>query len=485
MGNGRKYLKFGDFSLDTDTYELSDKSCEIVRLQQQPGRVLMLLASRANELVTREEIQKLLWSDDTFVDFEQGVNYCIKQIRVALSDDARTPRFVETLPRRGYRFIAPVESLNGNSSSQKIAAESEVHAKPKSFRSFTYVLAVAAVFLLGTALVWNFGAAKEPVGLTSRNPEAQDAYLKGQHLFQKGDAPSIRQSISFFDQAISADEKFASAFVARADAFYHLGLVGSGRTAEVFPKAKSDAVRAIELNEGFADAYAILGSIAFRYDWNFAEAESHFKRALKIAPDSANALHDYAWFLTSQGRFEDAIENIEKAQSFEPTSARINIDVGWIYARARRYDSALVQMRRTLDLEPENVAARQCLECAYFNKQMFAESVENGVSLMKQSGASDEDLAKIREVEPREGIKRIEVWRLRQMELEEGRTYVPAYLFAIQSAAVGDKEKALRYLEKAFQERDTGLVMFKVEQVWDKFRDDPRYQEMLKKIGFN
>jgi DNA-binding winged helix-turn-helix (wHTH) protein len=482
MKNGKRNLRFGDFRLNAETGELFDKAGEIVKLQQQPAQVLALLASRPDELVSREEIQKLLWSEDTFVDFEQGVNYCIKQIRIALDDDAKTPRFVETLPRRGYRFIAQVENLNGDS---KPPAETVTNTKPTSFRPIFYGLAVLMVLFLGTAIVWNFVASNEPVGLTSSNPEAQDAFLKGKHLFEKGDAESIKSSIGFFDQAIHNDERFANAYVARADAFYQLGLFGQAKTSEVFPKAKADANRAIELNKNLADAYTTLGSIAFRYDWDFPQAENYFKKAIEINPNSANAFHDYAWFLASQSRFEEAINSIEKAQKIEPTSVRTNIDVGWIYARARRYDQAIVQMKRTLDLEPNNIAARQCLECAYFNKGMYAESVENALGLLKQFGASEEDLAKIRAVSPKEAVKLIEEIRLKQMESAPDKIYIPNYVFAIQSAAADDKEKAFQYLEKAFAEKDAGLVMFKVEQVWDKFRDDARYKEMQTKVGLN
>ena len=485
MKNGKTTLKFGDFRLDVETGELSSKDEQIVKLQQQPTQVLSLLASRPNELVTREEIQKTLWSDDTFVDFEQGVNYCIRQIRTALNDDAKTPRFVETLPRRGYRFIAKVENLNGNSTFQNTQTESEIEIKSETFRYIAYATAILLILFLGTALVWNFVSTNDSVGLISRNPEAQDAFLKGKYLFEKSDDESIRQSLDFFDQAIHADEKFAVAYAARADAFHQTGVFGNAKTTEVFPKAKADAIRAIEINENIAEAYATLGSIAFRYDWNFSEAENYFKKAFEINPNSANALHDYAWFLTSQSRFEEAVEAIEKAQKLEPTSPRINIDVGWIYARARRYDKALAQMKRTLDLEPQNVAAQQCLECAYFNKGMFAESVKNALDLMKHYGATEEELAKIREVEPQKGMHRVEEWRLKRMEIEAKEKYIPTYYFAVQSAAVGDQEKAFRYLEKSFQERDSALVMLKVEQVWDKFRDDPRYQEMLIKIGLN
>jgi tetratricopeptide (TPR) repeat protein len=397
-------------------------------------------------------------------------------------DDVKNPQFIETLPRRGYRFIARVKVSNG----VPVGQESEVGRtsveRPHSVRLVFYTAFILLVIILGTALVWNFVSSDRSGGLASPNPEAQDAYLKGKHMFENGDPDSIKSSIRFFDTAIHGDEKFAAAYAARADAFYQLGYHGTINTKEVFPKAKADAIRAIELNQGLADVHAVLGSVAFRYDWSFPQAENHFKKAIAIDPNSANAFHDYAWFLASQERFQEAISSIEKAQQIEPTSIRTNIDVGWIYARARRYDEAISQMKRTLDLEPNNIAARQCLECAYYNKNMFAESVENAIGLMRRFGASDGDLTKIKAVEPRQAVRLIEEWRLKRMESTTDQ-YLPSYWLAIQAAAVDDKEKAFQYLEKAFQEKDAGLVMLKVEQVWDKFRTDPRYEEMLTRLG--
>lgn len=481
MNNSEKCLEFGGFRLNAVTNELFDMNGEIIKIQQQPARVLAFLAGRHGELVTREEIQTLLWSDDTFVDFEQGLNYCIKQIRLALSDDVRSPKFIETLPRRGYRFVAQIKVSNGVPVGQDSEKGGLSPKSPHRLRLFFYTASVLLAIVLGTALVWNSVSSDKP-GLASSNPEAQDAYLKGKHLLQKGDPNSIQSSIHFFDTAIHGDEQFAAAYAARADARYQLGHQGTIYAKEVFPKAKADAINALERNPGLADAYTVLGSIAFRYDWNFVEAEGHFKKAIAADSNSANALHDYAWFLASQARFEEAISSIEMAQRIEPTSIRTNIDAGWIYARARRYDQAISQMKRTLDLEPDNIAARQCLECSYYNKNMFAESVENAVGLMKRFGASERDLAHIRSTEPRQAVKLIEEWRLKRMESATSH-YIPSYFFAIQSAAADDKEKAFQYLEKAFHEKDAGLVMFKVEQVWDKYRDEPRYKEMLDRLG--
>ena len=379
-------LIFKDFQLNVETGELSDKNGEYINLQQQPAKVLTLLAEHSSKLITREEIQHLLWQDQTFVDYEQGINYCIKQIRIALNDDAKNPRFVETLPRRGYRFVAKVEGLNGdNGNVSEIKPIKNYGEFPTQTKSATYFgktafgLVALAFILLSSIFIWNFafGADSKKVSINiSKNPESQDAYLKGKYWFDKGEIEAFKTSIKFFDQAILQDENFASAYLARADAFYQIGLFGGAKTKEVFPNAKTDALRAFELNNDLADAQTLLGSIAFRYEWNWEKAEKHFKQAIRINQNSPNAYHDYAWLLVSQKRFDEAIEAIKTAQKLDPISPRTNTDVGWIYMRARRYDTAISQMQRTLELQPDFIAARQCLECAYFNKAMYRESVK-------------------------------------------------------------------------------------------------------------
>jgi DNA-binding winged helix-turn-helix (wHTH) protein/Tfp pilus assembly protein PilF len=489
-------LKFEDFQLNVETGELFDKDKEIIKLQQQPTKVLIFLATHSNELVRREDLQNLLWQNETFVDYEQGINYCIKQVRNALGDNAKTPKFVETLPRRGYRFIAPVKEINETiEESVEIPAQSfrenqnEIESPPKSnpiFRKFAFLSGAFLLLFIGAFLVFNFGfssSGRSNVGIASKNPEAQDAFMKGKFWFDKGKSASIEKSIGYFDQAIRQDENFAAAYLARADARYQLGLYGVEKTSVAFPKAQADAERAFQVNPTLADAQTILGSIAFRYQWNWREAENHFRKAIDLNPKSANAHHDYAWLLVAQKRFDEAISQIKFAQKLDATSPRTNTDVGWIYMRARRYDEAIRQIKRTLELQPNFAAAKQCLECAYFNKAMYKESVKNGLELMENSGASKEDLREIQAADPKEGVKLIEKLRLKKL-LEASRTNnFPPYIFAVQYAAVGDQEKAFEWLGKAFRERDANLVTLQVDQVWDKFRDEPFYRETLEKIG--
>src|SRR5437868_7149125 len=143
-------LRFGVFELDSATGEVR-KNGLLLKLHPQPAKVLILLASRANQLVSREEIREALWEKGTFVDFEQGLNSCIRQIRGVLADDPDNPRFVQTVPRKGYRFIAPVSSGNGVASSRDTVPPQEVALGARLMRGKVLLLASAMVLVL-TAL---------------------------------------------------------------------------------------------------------------------------------------------------------------------------------------------------------------------------------------------------------------------------------------------------------------------------------------------
>src|SRR5260221_5478441 len=144
-------LRFGAFELDLRTLEMR-RAGVLVRLQQQPARVLALLAGRSGRLITREEIQREVWGDSTFVDFDQGLNFCVRQIRGALGDQADTPRYVETLPRRGYRFLAPVERIEERpapDAASVVVAGMRWHFSSHGPRRLRTAAVVSLVLLLG------------------------------------------------------------------------------------------------------------------------------------------------------------------------------------------------------------------------------------------------------------------------------------------------------------------------------------------------
>jgi len=625
-------IRFGEFELALKSGELR-KNGDVVRLQPQPFKVLAFLASHPGQTVTRQEIQKEVWDGETFVDFEHGLNFCIKQIRNALGDNAQSPSLIETLPRRGYRFIAQVESLNGTQTIipepgallQSQIAESVIDKSPpdastltaKSFsRAVALIIAIVLVALIAAYFVWRgpgkhsapgakvmlavlpfenlsgdseqdyfsdgmteemiarlgqlqpqtlgviartsamtykgankdiarigrelgvgfvvegsvrrdqdtvritaqliqvsdqthlwsesydratgdalsvqrqvanqianalaielLGAKKSESG-ASVNPEVVDSYLRGRYLWNKGDRASVSRSVEYFKQAIAREPNYAAAFAGLADSYRVLGMNYEMLPADAYPKAQEAASRAIELDPANADAFVSLGTIKFRYEWKWDEAERAFRRALEINPSLGIAHHDYAWFLVAMRRFDEGIDQIKRARQLDPLSPIANSDVGWVYLMARRYDEAIEQMNRTLELEPSLGSALGCLERAYALSGRPREALE---TLFKETKENDSSL---QGVDATLAIQVLHRKRLAQT-LEAIKTVRrSSYSVATTCAAAGEKDQAFEWLERAFRERDPMLVAAGTDPAFDTLRTDTRFATLIKRMGF-
>jgi tetratricopeptide (TPR) repeat protein len=221
-----------------------------------------------------------------------------------------------------------------------------------------------------------------------------------------------------------------------------------------------------------------LGSVKFRYEWKWEEAERDFQRALDINPSLGMAHHDYAWFLVAMGRFDEGIDQIKLAQRLDPLSPLANSDVGWVYLMARRYDDAIEQINRTLELEPSFGSALACLERAYMLKGQSREALE---TMLKAMG---EDSASLRDRDPAQSMKLLYRKRL-ERTLEAMKTGLASpYNTATICMAAGERNQALAFLERAYNERDPMLVAAKADPLFDGVRADPRFADLLRRLDF-
>jgi TolB-like protein/DNA-binding winged helix-turn-helix (wHTH) protein len=598
--------RFGVFELDIPGDGLKNRSGATVKLQPQPLKLLELLVRRAGEVVTREDIQQHLWANQTFVDFEHSVNFCMRQIRAALGDDAKSPRYIETIPRRGYRFIAaldtsenttqeslpslPVpdrrlwlavvalsvaviaillwqnssrteagagpepmvvavlpfqevgievseghidEGLTGEVISQlgrvrpdrlRVIARNSAMALKGSPRDIPAIAKrVGADYILQGSItrangrirvttqlfrardanqIWSqtyergdsdllrlqadvardaAGALtnsvlRETAGPKSVNAGAEDAYLKGRYLWNRGTLSDLKDSLVQFGRAIELDPGFALAHSASADVYQLLANNGAMDARDTFTKAKVAAARAIELNPMLDEAHAAMGTALFRLDWNWNAAELEFQRALEINPSSAPARHDYAWFLISMRRFDEGISQMETARALDPLSPRVNVDVGWAYLRAGRVDAAITHMERMLDLEPSLMSARQCLEAAYTYRNMYGKALEAARKDFVRRGIELEGIPGYRANDAEASMKAIWKWRLRA--LQPGNYRIAAY-----HALLGDRAEAIGFLERALEERDPEIVAVHIDEAFAKLRTEAQFQSLVRRIG--
>jgi TolB-like protein/Tfp pilus assembly protein PilF len=315
------------------------------------------------------------------------------------------------------------------------------------------------------------------------NPEAHQLYLKGRYFWNKRTADDLKTAISYFQQAIDKDPAFALAYAGLADAYLLLSGWAVASPKESFPKARAAAAQALRLDNKLAEAHASLGQALFAYDLNLTEAEREFRRAIELNPNYATAHHWYAMgVLTPLGRFDDAIAESRRALEIDPLSIIINADVGTVFYNARRYDQAIEQYRKTVEMEPHFYYAHwelgQALEVKGIINEAIAE-YEKAVSLNDDPlalGLLAHLYAKIGKTDKARKI----LVRLREISTQR---YVAPYTFALIHLGLGEKDQALQFLERDYEDRDGyNIALVKVDPFLDPLRGDPRFEALVAKV---
>lgn len=491
MSTGAERLRFDDFELRPESGELF-RGARPVRLQQQPARVLGLLARRSGQVVSREEIAREIWGEDHFVDAEQGLNYCVRQIRIALGDEAGDPRFVETVPRRGYRFVASVEPVP----LAPTVAGTAVPVEPAASGTRRALLALAVLLAALWVIVGMRSAAHRaddgpraaPAGIAApvlaERPgappgvpaEAYEAYLEGVYLAEKQRVEDRLRAVEPLSWAIEQAPGFAAAHAAWAK--LQIGLLRP--PAEALPEAERAADRALELDPSLATAHLVKGEVAKYLHRDWAAAESSYRRALELEPSSIETLLAYGHLLSALGRHDQAIAIVQRARGLDPASALISSDLAFYYYFARRFTLAEKTARATLELEPGNVWAHAGL--------VFT-ALERGDREGAVTAARDQLAAEVaaeRARPPAKDPRTLEdYWRARLAIYDGWRGrgyYVSPAADATLHLALGDVERALELLEQACDERSLSL-MLAVDPRFDELRGDGRFAEILACAG--
>jgi tetratricopeptide (TPR) repeat protein len=322
------------------------------------------------------------------------------------------------------------------------------------------------------------------------NSKAQRAYLKGRFHWNKRNKEDFEKAVEYFKQAIENDPNYALAYTGLADAYALLPLYGNYSPKEYKPQAKQAALRALDLDAELAEAHASLGYIINTYDFDWEGAEREYKTALQLNPNYATAHQWYAEHLAFKGRTDEALVEISKAVELDPFSVVINRMKGNILGFAGRYEEAIAQLKKTIDFYPENSFARYNLGEALAAKGMYSEAVGQYLIALKLDGQQPEDIEKFETAYKSRGWKGFWVEYLENLEkqrktlLETDPTaYFNSEGIAYAYAATGNKDKALEYLGKAYDERDPSLVTIKTSEVYDFLGDDPRFKELIRNIG--
>ncbi len=313
--------------------------------------------------------------------------------------------------------------------------------------------------------------------------EAYNLYLKGRYFWNKRTKESFRKAMEFFEQSIVEDPNFTLAYSGLADSYNLLGFYNFAPPKEVFPKAKEAALKALKIDDTIAEAYASLAFVQLYYDWNWKDAHENFKKAVELSPGYPTAHHWYAEYLTVVGLIDEAIVEAKRALEFDPFSLIINVLLGWAFHYSYQYDHAIEQYLKTLEMDPNFAPAHFFLGMTYVQKAMFEEAFEEFQKAKVLFGDSTLTNAALWHAYARRG-KTDEVQKvLDELAKISQQIYVPLYYVAAVYADAGDKERAFHWLGKCFEEREMWLAFLKVDPIWSDLRTDPRFNELLKKIG--
>ena len=626
-------LRFSVFEVDLRTGELHKQGLK-VKLHGQPFQVLALLLERPGELVTREEIREKLWPGDTFIDFEHSVNSSIKRLREALGDDPAAPRFIETLPRHGYRFIAQVDGGAMQEFSLPITGSGAIQESPPR-RNWVVALAgsllvavVAALFALNIAglrdrvlrsgravrepplqiqsiavlpfenlshdpeqeyfadgmteeLITNLGKfsalrvisrtsvmqykrTQKPLPQIARelnvdaivegtvqrsenrmritanllhapsdrhlwaeryerdlrdvlalqgevaraiaseieikvtpneqlriggsrpvNPEAYDAYLRGRYQWNMRTEESLEKATEYFQKAIEKDPRYAPAYAGLADCYAIFGDNGFRRPREVFPQARTAAMRALEIDPTLAEAHTSLASVMKAYEWDWAGAEREFRRAIELNPNYSTARQFHGELLESVGRYEEAIAELKRACQLDPFAPRTYGILAWILYLARRNDQGIEEVQKGLEVDWHNAVLFYVRGEIYLQKGMFERALADfrkAESLLPGPYYPRLGLVRAYAVS---GRKREALKELDELNEISRHRYVMPTSLALAYSELGDKELAFAWLEKAYQERDPWLgLTLKSEPGFDRLQSDPRFHDLVRRMNF-
>ena len=316
------------------------------------------------------------------------------------------------------------------------------------------------------------------------NPEAYELYLKGRFFWNKRTGADLLKSIDYFKQVVEKDQKYALAYAGLADAYVLLPPYGAASPSESFPQAEAAARKALELDDTLAEAHTSLGQVLLFYDLDFAGSTMEFERALSLDPNYATAHHWYGGGgpLLALGQFDRAIKEGKRAVELDPLSLINNADLGWLYFNARRYNEAEAQARKTLEMDSHFYLAHYYLGEVLQLKGQLTEAIAE----YKKAAELDDDpfvLGLLAQAYAKLGQRDEVLKMLGQLQELATRRYVTSYSFALVHIALGEKDKAIDWLERAYRDRaGPDIALIKVDPFLDPLRGHPRFEALVQKI---
>src|SRR5450755_951190 len=499
----RAVIRFGVFEADVDSVELRKNGVK-VKIQDLPFRALRLLLSRPQEVLSRDQFRQALWAEGVFVDFDHGISSAINRLRDALGDSADNPVFIETVERRGYRWIAPVHVPGPPPPPPgpillRSDLEPPAAPEPAAPTRWMWSFALPAAVLLA---IWSFWPNHRPASAdtvkqatasleesaSSRqlaNPDAEQFYLKGRFYWEKRTPEGLTKAVDYFTQAIVHDPGYAPAYVGLADSYNLLREYTLMPASEAYPRALAAAQKAVELDDQSSEAHASLAFALFYGSWKIAESDREFRRAIDLNPSNAVAHHWYATYLFTIGRYAESVQEIEKAQSLDPASKSVLADKGDLLWATGRTDEGAALLKQLATTEPDFVSPHRYLKGIYFasgDYGLYLDEWKKESSLLRDSSSLKLVDAAQKGFAAR-GFRGMLENTLEEQQKLYDRGLLSPYLLAQTASLLGSKAEALRYLQIAFDKHDEQVIQINNDRAFENLHDNPAYRDLVARLG--
>src|SRR5436190_3282521 len=462
-------LSFGPFEFDRESGELRKHGMR-VRLPDQPRRVLELLLDHHGEIVTREEIRQQLWAADTFVDFDAGLSSVVRKLRDALGDSADHPRYIETVPRRGYRFIATAATMPAS------APRASAGTAAPAPRRAAWMAAAIAVSI--GAMVF-----AEIKSRPRMSPEANDAFLKGVAAAGRENVSGFRAAVAYFEEATRKQPTFALAYARLAQAQMQLVYTGQFAPRDIAPRADLAVRQALALDDSIALAHRTRAQILHDYYWQWEAGDRELRRARQLDGTSTVAHPPQATAALSEGRFDEAIAEAERARARDPLAPQAALNLGATLRAAGQFDRALSEFRAALALNPQMARGYFQLGITYVLMERWPDAIEaigraleitpdNSRFLAYQGFA----FAKAGRADQARNV-------LERLRARAGTQYVSSFGVALILDALGERAAAAAAISRAFDDHALELSQWRQYPPFQAFQADPRFQVLTRRAG--
>jgi DNA-binding winged helix-turn-helix (wHTH) protein/tetratricopeptide (TPR) repeat protein len=480
-----RVFRFGIFELDAASGELRKRGIK-VRLSDQPLQILRILLSRPGQLVTRQDLRQELWGKDTFVDFDVALNSAVRKLRDALGDSADNPRFIETVPRRGYRLIIPVQAIALDESNVSSGTQSTSLSRPR--RAWIVAGLALAATIVGTLLIayerkahvdaTSSSPSSKPASIPAGvKPEAYDAYLKGVLAGGQQTTEGFKTAVQYYEQAVALQPDFAVAHAAMAKAQVQLLYTGPLAPRDVVPKAEAAARTALKLDETLSEAHTTLGTILQQFYWQWNEGEKEFRRALALGNSGGNAI---VLSMIRRGRWDEAVGEGERLVAQDPQSFNAHTSLGTALRAGGQYDRALSEFHRARDIMPQRPLPHFQLGVTLLAMGRLAEAItELQASTEWHNPRMEAYLGYAYAVAQRRDDARTILGNLKSRGQQE---YVSSFGIALLHDALNEKAEALAALERASEERAVEFAQMPQYPPFKHIANEPRYHAVMRRV---